>query len=115
MFCKKCGKELEKGEHFCSNCGTAIKTVKKVTEEKEEKEQEEYVYKPQHQAPYQPQYYPMYKKPKAPGNGLSIAGMVLGIIGAVFGLIYMIMMFDRAQMIKMFWENGSVGGVAAAM
>ncbi len=65
MFCSNCGSKTNENETFCSNCGTSLKpniannTVQNV-----------------------------YVKHSVPGNGLSIAGMVLGIVAIVFGLIY---------------------------
>ena len=63
MFCSKCGNKLTEGAAFCPSCGapTGVTQVTPVTA--------------------QPIYYMPYKKP---GNGLSIAGMVLGIIAAVY-------------------------------
>ena len=63
MFCSKCGNKLTEGAAFCPSCGapTGVTQVTPVTA--------------------QPVYYMPYKKP---GNGLSIAGMVLGIIAAVY-------------------------------
>jgi len=115
MFCKKCGNELEKGDGFCTKCGTPTKSVRKEkTEEFYQNEEESYnnqrpiyqnpgqMYQPQ--GVYQPQYA-MYRKPKEPGSGLSVAGMVLGIIGLVFAIIYMIMMFDKEYVIQFVWEH----------
>lgn len=39
MFCKNCGKEIEKGAKFCPNCGTALEN--KISEGCENKESAE--------------------------------------------------------------------------
>ena len=112
MFCKKCGNEIEKGDGFCSKCGTPTKAERKEKTERAERSyqpEEETYYNPgpvyQNQGPmYQPQYV-MYKKPKEAGHGLSVAGMVLGIIGFVFGIIYMAMMFDKTFVAEFVWEH----------
>lgn len=75
MKCKKCGKEVKKTDAFCQYCGTKVETevkeVKKV--EKKEEVKQEVVKK----APVENQG----------GKGLSIASMVLGIVGIVFSFI----------------------------
>ena len=63
MFCSKCGKKVSEGAAFCSSCGSPMEGAQELP------------------ANAQPVYYMPYKKP---GNGLSIAGMVLGIIAAVY-------------------------------
>lgn len=56
-FCSNCGKELKENADICLNCGVLINKDTKV------------------------------KKEKTPGLGLSIAGMILGILSifAIFG------------------------------
>ncbi len=79
MECKKCGKPVKKTDAFCQYCGTKLEAEKKETkttkkvEKKEEVKQE--VVKTE------------VVEQKKSGNGLAIAGMVLGIIGIVFSLI----------------------------
>ena len=74
MFCKKCGKKVDEADTFCPKCGTPINDAIAPA-----------------QGPVQPMYYQNqyggYPAPKVPGNGSSIAGMVLGIIGLVYALI----------------------------
>ena len=65
MFCTNCGKQLAEGEKFCSSCGTPTNATT-------------------------PQAAPVYSaanNAKTPGKGASIAGMVLGIIACVWGLM----------------------------
>ena len=59
MFCKNCGKELKKEEKFCSNCGKKVEEVIPQTTEAQQ-------------------------SIKIPGNGMSIAGMILGILAIVW-------------------------------
>lgn len=68
MFCNKCGKELDKDAVFCSKCGNQVNG-------NGNNNQNQSV---------------MYVKKTVPGNGLSIAGMVLGIIAICFALIYLV-------------------------
>lgn len=70
IFCPNCGTQLQDGTVACPNCGTFVNG--------------------QPQQPQQPQYNPYnnvpmgYVKPKIPGRGAGIAGMVLAIIGLVY-------------------------------
>ena len=80
MKCKKCGKEVGKTDAFCQYCGTEIKkeekaktTVAKTTEKRKEVKEEVVAEK--------------VTTEKKSGNGLAIAGMVLGIIGIVLSLL----------------------------
>lgn len=79
MFCPKCGVNLVEGATFCPNCGTPVAQQQA----------------PVQQVPVQPVVNPygqpvVYVKPKTPGRGLGIAGMVLGIIGLVYGFGFFI-------------------------
>ncbi len=70
-FCQKCGTQFDDGSAFCPSCGAAAQA---------QQQQQQY------QQPQQPQYgYAV--KPKIPGRGFGIAGLVLGIIGLVFAVI----------------------------
>ncbi|MBP3300300.1 MAG: zinc-ribbon domain-containing protein [Clostridia bacterium] len=64
MFCPNCGNQIADGSAFCPACGKATNVIVQAT-------------------PVQPVQYG-YVKPKVPGRGLGIAGMVLGIIGLVY-------------------------------
>lgn len=55
-FCSNCGKELKDGADICLNCGVLINKDVKL------------------------------KKNKVPGRGLSIAGMILGILAVLIAL-----------------------------
>ena len=74
MYCSNCGNKIEKDGIFCANCGTPINT------------------------PAQPQV--VYYKQRVPGNGLSIAGMVLGIVGLVFALLYVLSFSSNAYLLE---------------
>ena len=57
-YCSNCGKELKEGADICLNCGVFVNKNENISMNKQ--------------------------KNKIPGNGVSIAGMVLGIIAAVW-------------------------------
>ena len=73
-FCIKCGTQLNDGDSFCVACGTPV------VEEKQEVQM-------QPQMPSQPTSY-RDTKPIIPGRGSSIAGMILGMIGSLYGLVF---------------------------
>ena len=60
MYCSNCGKKLEKDALFCSGCGKSVSGIQTVEEVKNQ------------------------------GNGRSIASLVLGIIGVLLGLLYLV-------------------------
>ncbi len=76
MYCSNCGNKVEQGTSFCTKCGSAIGNV----------------------AVNNQQAY--YYAPKVPGNGLSIAGMVLGIVGLVFALLYLLSVTSDAYILE---------------
>lgn len=63
-FCPKCGTQLREGAAFCDVCGTPLSAGNGACNTNTN-------------------YY-IYQKPKVPGKGFGIAGMVLGIIGVVY-------------------------------
>ena len=65
-FCKNCGKELPENADVCLECGKFVGNVETVTNQ---------------------QQVANIAKVKIPGNGMSIAGMVLGIIAAVWSFL----------------------------
>jgi len=69
MFCKNCGNQMAEDARFCPNCGADNGDV-------------------------QPNQFvqPIYVKPRIPGRGLGIAGMVLGIIGSIYAFIFLMNM-----------------------
>lgn len=74
-FCSKCGAAQNEGTTFCANCGTRL----------DQPAQQPY------NQPYQ-QFYPqqvVYVKPKVPGKGFGISGMVLGIVGLFYSFYFM--------------------------
>ena len=62
--CKYCGKTLKEEADVCLNCGKLVEKDTKVEIKKEQKEET--------------------KKKKIPGNGKSIAGMILGIVSSTW-------------------------------
>lgn len=75
MECKKCGKAVKKTDAFCQYCGTKIEQEEKKTNvatKSVEKKEEVKVEK---------------VEPNKPGNGLAIAGMVLGILSILLSII----------------------------
>lgn len=81
MFCYKCGTQIHEGGEFCHCCGTPAVQQQ---------------YQPQTQPQYPPQNY-IYVKPRVPGRGLGIAGMVLGIIGLPYSFVAFIAALDYAM------------------
>lgn len=85
MFCKKCGKKLTEDVVFCPDCGTP--TGEGATPPTPQAQP----VPPMQPMPPQgmPAYpgYGYYQKPKLPGNGLAVAGMVLGIIAIAYAFI----------------------------
>ena len=93
MFCKKCGKKVDEADTFCPRCGTPTNdTVAPV------------------QGPpmYYQNQYGGYAAPKVPGNGASIAGMVLGIIGLVYALITMMALMSPDFEVEILEYRGRV-------
>ncbi len=76
MFCKKCGNEIDNTAEFCPKCGTPVNGSIPPAQ-------------PVMPVMYQ-QPYVVYQTPKAPGSGLSTAGMVLGIIAIVYAFLTII-------------------------
>ena len=81
MKCKKCGKEIKKGDLFCQYCGTKVEAEEKKEEKtkttgtkKVEKKEEVKVVKETNTS--------------EGSKGLAIAGMVLGIVGIVLSLLF---------------------------
>ena len=66
-FCTNCGKELKEGAEVCLNCGVIIKN--QVSS-------------------------PSIPSNKIPGNGKSIAGMVLGIVATFFAILEILSSFN---------------------
>lgn len=84
-FCGNCGRELKQGEAFCANCGKPVNVQ---------------VNNIQMNQPTNG-YYMQPNKPL--GNGISIAGMILGIIAAVFALI-LLLGIGEADIEASVWE-----------
>ena len=61
-FCSNCGSELKVNADVCLNCGVMVKTEKYNN-------------------------YIVNNKPKVPGKGMSIAGMILGIVACFWGIM----------------------------
>lgn len=76
-YCSNCGKKINENADICLNCGKLINNHIEV-------------YNIQ-QPNYNSNQYIM-PKPSVPGKGMSIAGMVLGIISAFWALITLLSM-----------------------
>lgn len=76
-FCPNCGTANADEVQFCTNCGASVAA------------QPAAPVQPVYQQPATPPVY-MAAKPKIPGRGMGIAGMVLGIIGIVYAVIFFI-------------------------
>ena len=77
LFCSNCGKEISENEKFCSSCGAPVKSVNPEPTSVE----------PVVETPVQNTVYAGPVKQKIKGNGMSIAGMVLGIIATTWLLM----------------------------
>ena len=86
MICQKCGSFNNDDSVFCTTCGADLKNQAPATPVQPAapyQPQAPYQAQPYQPQPYQPQPYQQpvnVPKPKQPGMGLAIAGMVLGII-----------------------------------
>ncbi len=94
MFCSNCGSKLNEKDSFCQNCGSSVE--KKDKDIKNSKDNPVYV----------------YTKKVYPGNGLSIAGMVLGIIAAFFAFVCIITLTSDDFKADMILYAGQVSAYA---
>ena len=76
-FCPNCGTANADEAQFCTNCGASVAAQPAAPA------------RPVYQQPATPPVY-MAAEPKIPGRGMGIAGMVLGIIGIVYAVIFFI-------------------------
>lgn len=90
MFCSNCGSKVGEKASFCSKCGASIE------------KNEESVDNPKY----------TYTKKVYAGNGLSIAGMVLGIIAIYFAIVCILMLFTDDFKTDMIRYAGSVAPYA---
>lgn len=84
-FCTSCGAQMDDNAAFCLNCG-AQKAAPAPAQAPVQPQQPVYQ-QPVYQQPMYQQ--PMYTKPKIPGRGFGISSMVLGIIGLVYGFVFL--------------------------
>ena len=98
MFCKNCGNEIKDGELSCAACGAPAPQAQAQAQQPEKPVAPQ---QPQYEAPQAPQQpYAVPQQPYMPqqpyvkparnpmdGFGFSVAGLVLGICGIVFGWI----------------------------
>lgn len=82
MKCKKCGKEIKKTDVFCQYCGTKVEAEKEVEKKVETKKTTTKTAEKVEAVKVEP------TGEKKSGNGLAIAGMVLGIIGIVLSFVF---------------------------
>lgn len=74
MICNKCGAEINDNTTFCTSCGAQVTPAAPA---------QPYQAEAQPQAPYQAPYQAQPQAPAKtakPGNGLAIAGLILGIV-----------------------------------
>ncbi len=102
MFCKNCGNEIIDGQLNCAACGAPAPQLQTPVESEQPQApvHPQYQYQvpqqPQYQAPVQPQYQaPLYQVPQRVRNpmdglGYSIAALVLGCCGVVFGFFFVV-------------------------
>lgn len=99
-FCSSCGAQMDDNAVFCLNCGAQkaapapAPAPAPVQAQAPVQPQQPVYQQPVYQQPVyqqQPMYQqPMYVKPKIPGRGFGISSLVLGIIGLVYGFIFLI-------------------------
>ena len=87
MICKKCGLELEENAIFCSRCGS------RVDAQEQNNAQNTYYtppYNNQYNQPNQPynqypnnSYQPYTQSTSAPGQGMAVASLVMGIMSLI--------------------------------
>jgi len=112
-FCSSCGAQMDDNAVFCLNCGAqkaAPAPAPAPAQAQAPVQPQAPVYQqPVYQQPQAPVYQqpqatvyqqPMYVKPKIPGRGFGISSLVLGIIGLVYGFIFMI---DVIAMLDYYW------------
>lgn len=102
-FCSSCGAQMDDNAVFCLNCGAQKAAPAQAPVQPQAPVQAPAYQQPVYQQPvYQQPVYqqPMYVKPKIPGRGFGISSLVLGIIGLVYGFIFMI---DVIAMLDSYW------------
>ncbi|MBP3391314.1 MAG: hypothetical protein J6L76_00825 [Clostridia bacterium] len=91
-YCSKCGNQFSDGDSFCAFCGNSVV----------EKKQELQI-QPQTQS--QPSLCED-TPPNMPGRGSSIAGMILGIIGSLYGFVFSLVAIRTVmRLIQSDWYN----------
>lgn len=133
MFCKYCGANCPDNAQICSACGSNLTMQQQPAQaayQQAQPQQPQYQ-QPQYQQPQQPQYqqpqqvpyqpgqmpYPQPVMP-APGKGLAVAGMILGIISlfcfpVVTGLLAII--FGGVAMGKGYRGGMAVAGIVCGL
>ena len=91
-FCRKCGTKINDDASFCCGCG-APSDGQPVAQ--------------QTSVQIQPVAYG-YVKPKTPGRGLGIAGMVLGIIGLVYTFVMMVNVIEYVDSYARYFIGSSL-------
>ncbi|MBE7064895.1 MAG: hypothetical protein E7384_03660 [Ruminococcaceae bacterium] len=109
MFCSNCGNNCTDGSAFCTNCGANLNTqptqpaneqpVSQVDQPVFQQTEQPVYQQPTYQQPVYQQVYEQAAEPqeetnsKAPGFGLSIPGMILGILSTVFCCVFYVAPF----------------------
>ena len=126
MFCKHCGANCPDNAQICSACGSNL-TMQQPAQVAYQQAQPQQPQQPQYQQPYQqPQQMPYqpgqmpYPQPAAPapGKGLAVAGMILGIISLfcfpyIAGLLAII--FGGVAMGKGYRGGMAVAGIVCGI
>ncbi len=91
MYCKKCGSKFEDGEDFCSQCGYKKNNVKHVDSDYE------------------------IEKPSGAATGLSITGMIFGIIATILSVILLILLLNEDNLNGRYFVTFLVLGIMSGL
>lgn len=93
-YCSNCGSELKENADVCLGCGRLIKKENNININ------QRYDYN----SYLENNYISNYTKPKIPGRGMSIAGMILGIIAASWALISLLSISDVEYLLSYYYS-----------
>lgn len=95
-FCTKCGNQLNDDDAFCAVCGNPIMQQTQTQPQEQASQSQMQI---QSQVPFQQPVYG-YFKPRIPGRGLSIAGMILSILGVILGIYFFSQAVDDTSILN---------------